>query len=49
MVKAQPATDCWKSQRRNPHGKTLPVLQKTAMKLQQRLLGWLEKKNLKIE
>lgn len=49
MVKAQPATDCWKSQRRNPHGKTLPVLQKTAMKLQQRLLGWLEKKNLKRE
>lgn len=49
MVKAQPATDCWKSQRRNPHGETLPVLQKTAMKLQQRLLGWLEKKNLKIE
>lgn len=50
MVKAQPATDCWKSQRRNPHGKTLPALQKTAMTLQQRLLGWSKKKKvLKVE
>lgn len=47
MVKAQPATDCWKPQCRNPHRKTLPVLQKTAMKLHQRLLDWLEKKSLR--